>query len=342
MTKRKPLSSSFFALAAVSSVVAPTAARAQEAQLDKAAVAQSLFNQATNEMDEMQYGSACSKLEEVIRLLPDGLGAKLTLAECHEARGKLASAWSQYNLVQFLAAKAGESRRSQEAAEKARGLRARVAMLRIEVPADVRQTAGVSITLDSQPVGEAQWGTSVPVDTGTHTIVARAPDRQPWEKNVEVTADGVSVVVTVHAPGLARDVRTGTVSLRWGQQPEGATGTEPPRQWQQPTGIVAMSLGAIGASMGAVLGGLSLSRGGDSRRDNHCNAQSVCDPVGLASRNEARAMGDGSTAAFIAGGVMLAGGLVLVITAPATPKKEQRSIHIEVASNGIRIGGTWQ
>src|SRR5262245_12663625 len=88
---------------------APFAARGQEEDPQKTLAAQALFTQAAAEMDAKQYESACRKLEEVTRLLPSALGAKLTLAECYEARGKLASAWSQYALVEAMAAKAGEA-----------------------------------------------------------------------------------------------------------------------------------------------------------------------------------------------------------------------------------------
>lgn len=43
------------------------------------------------------------------RLVPEGLGAKLTLAECYESQGKLASAWTQYTVVESMAARTGQA-----------------------------------------------------------------------------------------------------------------------------------------------------------------------------------------------------------------------------------------
>lgn len=305
--------------------------------------AQTLFNEAVAAMDKQQYSIACPKLEEVTRLMPDGLGAKLTLGECYEGWGKLASAWSQYTLVESLAAKAGQDERSRQAAEKARGLRPRLATVRIDVPDEVRLVAGILITRDGAEVSESEWGVAVPVDAGSHTIVARTSGREPWEKRLEDVTDGASIVVTPSLPELERESTSGAETSGFVGSSSAAPSTEKGRAWQRPAGFAASGVGALGLGVGTVLGGLSLAKGADSNHNGHCDVRSVCDQVGFALRNEARALGDGSTATFIVGGALLAGGVALVLLAPASPKqrKESTSASIGISLNGIRIEGAW-
>src|SRR5262245_9836481 len=181
------------ALALCASLFAPIPARAQAADPQKALAAQALYDQASAEMDAKNYVSACRKLEEVTRLVPEGVGARLTLGECYEALGKLASAWSQYAVVEPMAIRFGQPERAQRASERAAMLRPKLAMLTIEVPAAVRATPGLAITRDGVPVGEAQWDTPLPVDAGGHEIVAAAPGYRDHKKHVEVVADGAKV-----------------------------------------------------------------------------------------------------------------------------------------------------
>jgi len=301
------------------------AARAQAVDPDKAAAAQALFDQASAEMDRGQYASACLKLEEVTRLVPAGLGAKLALGECYEAQGKLASAWSQYAVVQTLAARAGQPVRSREAGEKAIVLRARLATLTIEVPANVAAIAGITIARDGVLLGPGQWSTPVPVDATAHEIVVSAPDYLPWRKRVEVVADGAAVSMTVSPPTPDPAPRAAVAS---------------PRPWQRPLALGALGLGVASLVVGATLGGLAIARNGDSNAEDHCDAKGFCDETGFALRTDARTLGNGSTAATIGGGVLAVTGLVLLITSPAAGV-EPRGVRLAVGPGGLRLEGTW-
>jgi hypothetical protein len=197
MTERTPWNRAIGVLALSLSLLAPAAGLAQPNEQEQWPVAQALYDQATAEMDAKNYASACPKLEEVERLLPEKLGAKLTTAQCYEGQGRLASAWAKYTRVEALAGKAGQAQRAKEAAAKAAELRPRLATLTIGVPPEVRALPGLAITRDGVALGEAQWGLPVPVDKGQHRVVATATDKQPWEKGVEIQADGVTATVTV-------------------------------------------------------------------------------------------------------------------------------------------------
>src|SRR5262245_53849434 len=88
-----------------------SAAWGQPADPKKASAGRALYEQALSDMDAHNYAIACRKLEEVIGMAPEALGAKITLAECYEAEGRLASAWAQYSQAKELATKAGETAR---------------------------------------------------------------------------------------------------------------------------------------------------------------------------------------------------------------------------------------
>ncbi|KYF91467.1 hypothetical protein BE17_44700 [Sorangium cellulosum] len=320
-------------------LLSPAAVRAQSVDPQKALAAQALYEQASVEMDEKKYASACRKLEEVARLVPEGLGAKLTLGECYEALGKLASAWSQYALVEAMAPKVGQLERAERAAARAAALKPKLATLTIEVPEAVASTKGLAITRDGVPIGDAQWGAPLPVDAGGHEIVATAPARKPWTKQVEVVIDGAQVAVAV--PPLELEAAAGAAA------PAPDAGSE--RPWQRPAAFVAMGLGAAGLAAGAVLGGLAMAKNGDSNDANHCDAQDRCDPTGISLRRDAVGLGNGSTAAFIVGGVLAAGGVVLLVTAPSTGASSERAgsrpalraTSVALLPGGVALRGVW-
>lgn len=322
-------------------LLAPAAARAQAVAPETALAAQALYDQATAEMDEKRYASACPKLEEVTRLVPEGLGAKLTLGECYEALGKLASAWSQYALIEAIAPKVGQMERAQKAADRAATLKPRLATLTIDVPGEARAIPGLGITCDGVPVGEGQWGTPLPVDAGAHEVLVTAPGRKPWRGQVEIVADGASVSLAVKPLELAPAARAKPVSVRPGAALE--------RPWQRPVGLVAMGVGVAGVGVGAVLGGLAIAKNGDSN-DGHCDAADRCDPEGVALRHDAVGMGNASTVATIAGGVLLGGGAVLFFTAPSSGAAPERvgakagrwRARVEILPGGVQVRGAWR
>lgn len=315
----------------------PAGARAQATDAKKTAAAQALYDQATAEMDAKRYATACPKLEEVTRLIPEGLGAKLTLGECYESQGRLASAWAQYSLVGAIAVKVGQSERSQRAAAKAAELKPRLATLSLDVPEATRAVPGFAITRDGLPIGEEQWAKPAPVDAGGHDIVATATGREPWKYHVEV-ADGAKLSVRVKAFEPALQPKAAPVEVSAPIMTSSAQNS-----WQRPAGIAAMGLGVAGVAIGAVLGGLAIGKNSESNRDNHCDANDSCDPEGLSLRAKALGLGNGSTGAMIAGGVLLAGGVVLFATAKKAPTQSagQAGVRLEVGMSGIQVRGAW-
>jgi hypothetical protein len=87
-------------------------------------------------------------------------------------------------------------------------------------------------------------------------------------------------------------------------------------------GIVTMSIGGAAAIAGAVLGGLSLTK--VDQLDDRCPEKRGCDPGDEAIADDARALGDGSTALLAIGGATFVAGLVLVLI-PTETSASKRS-----------------
>jgi hypothetical protein len=101
-----------------------------------------------------------------------------------------------------------------------------------------------------------------------------------------------------------------------------------PGQGQRMAGIVVGGVGVVGIVVGSVFGGLAISKWNSAKAD--CGAW--CGPSAPAQDEKATASTDGtiSTVAFIAGGVALAAGIVLFVTAPR--KKATDAAWIGVVS----------
>ncbi|MDI1437450.1 tetratricopeptide repeat protein [Polyangium sorediatum] len=318
-------------------VLSPSRARGQDADAQRGIAAQALFEQAAREMDAGDYASACRKLEEVTKLAPDGLGAKLKLARCYEGQGRLASAWSQYATVKSMAARMGQTERGQAATEMVEALGPKLARMTIEVPADLRAIPGISVMRGGLLLGEAQWGTALPVDAGGHEIVVTAPGYKPWKRQVEVVADGASVTVAVPEKALVPEP---SAQQRAPSPVLMAQPAPPDRTWLRPVGLSALGLGAAGVVAGAVFGGLAIERKGRSNADGHCDARNRCDDEGLALRDQAVGFAQASTWLLVTGGALAAGGMVLWLTSPRKDEPAPRA-GLWVSPSAAGLQGTW-
>jgi hypothetical protein len=258
------------------------------------AAAQSLFYDARALMAARRFEEACPKLEESLRL-DAGIGTQFNLADCNEQLGKVTSAWAGFLAVAAQSRAANQHDRERLARKRAAALEPRLPRLVIDatgVPGD-----GLEVQRDGSTVGAAAWGAAIPVDPGTHRISASAPGKETWAQTVQAT-EGATARVAVPRD-LASGVGPQAVAKR------GAT--------QRTLGWLSAGLGAAAVGVGLGFGLSSLGSRNDSR--SHCTAD-ACDAAGLRLRADAISSGSIATIASIAGGAAVAGGLVLVLTAP--------------------------
>jgi len=316
---------STFRFPVLAAALAASLLTATPAVADNAAAAQVLYDRAVELMGQKNYKEACPKLEEVTRLVPEGLGAKLTLAECYEADGRLASAWLQYSLVASAAARAGQGDRERLATERAAALKPKLAKLTIKVPAAVKSMPELLIKRGGVDVGPAQFNEQIPVDAGVHVIEATAHGKKPWKLEAKIPADGAELVVEV--PVLEDDP-----NARLTDQPPNERPAEQGRPtWLLPVGIAVGSVGVVGLAVGGALGGLAMGK--TSEAQDAC-PNGRCSQEGNDLATEAGTFADAATGLFVAGGVLAAAGIVMIAL---HPWGEETPTSVEAGSVRIRL-----
>lgn len=325
-------------LAVVAGVLlAASTARAEPGEGEKKAAAQALFDEARALTQKGQHAEACPKLAESLRLDPS-MGTRFYLAECFENTGKLASAWTYYLEVADAAKAAGQKDREKYAADRAEALRPRLPRLRIEVSPAAR-VSGLEIKRDGVVVGEPQWGVSIPIDLGKHTVLATAGGKKPWSLEVDVQQEAQAAEVVV--PALA-DLPPPPPPIRAEKRPLPPPPPPPPPATppQRIAGwaVTIAGAGAIGASF--VLGGLAIAKKGESNEGGCDEATNVCNAAGVSLRESALGLATGSTVAFF-GGLVAAGTGVALIATSAPKKRGSAAPSIAVHPSGASLTWRW-
>ncbi len=316
----------------------PKPAKTPESHENKAA-AQTLFDQAMDLRKKGSHEEACAKLTESQRLDP-APGTKFYLAECLEQIGKLASAWTLYTEVADEMATTNQKKREAFARERSAALAPRLSRVAIVVPDAVR-TPDLLVRRGSVLVGEAQWGVAVPVDPGTLTIEATAPDRAPFSKTVDVREPGQTLTVVLPPWRPPTPGPTATPTTTATATPTGPTSVTPTASPSFPplrtAGLVLGGLGVAGLAVGAALGGLALAKKDESNAGPCDAARDVCSPEGLALRSDAITVATGSTVAFVVSGVVLAAGATLVVL----PMTGAVRTSIVMRPDRLAVEGRW-
>jgi hypothetical protein len=320
------------AIAAAAAVVqlavsTPCDAQAREARPEAVVI----FDEAQTLMKAERFEEACAKFEEALTL-SQGIGIQYNLALCYERLGRFASAWTHYLAVADATRRRGETDRQRVAEKRAAALAPRLTRLLI---APVDPPPDLEVSRSGAAVTRSQWNTAIPVDPGRYRIEARARGRVTWRR--EIVAEQAGSTVRVEVPQLAAAATTP------------AQRTTPPEPTPMPDdasardeglrigGLVGVSLGAAGLVVGGVLGGLALAKRDaafDTDDDGvaHCFDPLVCDEEGRRQIEEARSLSHGSTAAFVAGGVLAATGAVLLITLAADPAPAAFSVRVHLSA----------
>jgi hypothetical protein len=316
----------------LASVLCGTPAFAQDSA--NAAAAQALYDKATQEMDRKDFASACPRLEEVVRLIPDGVGARVTLGQCYEGLGKLASAWSAYAAAEATAQRLGQNDRAAKAHETAERLRPRLATLTVVVPESLRDAPGLVVKRDGTEVGRATWGVAIPVDRGSHTVAVSATGKLDWSKTIDVDAEGKSVTLTVELPAnAAQPVSPAPVApAPVAPPPIAPAPVAPPPVDKAKTpvpafAIAGFAIGGAGVVVGAVTGGLTLAK---DCKSNTCTASDLSAAKTLAWVSD------------IGFGVGLAGAVVGIVgLVTAGPKPAASAYRVRVAPGGLWFEGAF-
>jgi hypothetical protein len=328
-------------------VLAAAASSASSARADAAsdkAAAEALFSQGKALLEQGNTAEACKSLEASQRL-DAGLGTLLYLADCYERAGRLASAWATFREAASIAKGRGDSARASVASERADALEPKLSRLSIQVAGG--NPPDLVVERNETAVPRATWGVAVPIDMGTHQIRAHAPGRLDWTGSVTVEDNGMTASIEI--PRLAAAAEQPEASeMPARTTPEGAVGADAPPEagsGQRAAGLVVGGLGVVGVAVGAIFGIDAIGKNDDSLALCDPNDATRCTAEGKQLRDQAGRAALASTVAFGVGGVALATGIVLYVTAPSSDGQAARleiGTRIEPTGGGrVTLGGRW-
>jgi hypothetical protein len=211
----------------------------------------------------------------------------------------------------------------------------------------------VRVTMDGAPLVDHLDGTSMPIDPGTHTFVFTADGMTAATTTYPVreSLKDQRVQVTMKSTARAATPSSATPAVTSGTTTSNPTPTAPvddgaPRPAVarssplKTVGFVVGGVGLAGIILGSVFGGMAIS----DNNDAGCDPNNVC--TNPQSRRDAQGAATVSTIGFVAGGVLLATGVALVIVGSKHHGGAAGSAaHVELApaigmgSAGFSLGG---
>ncbi|HXK20026.1 MAG TPA: hypothetical protein VNG33_19580, partial [Polyangiaceae bacterium] len=179
----------------------------------------------------------------------------------------------------------------------------------------------LEVRRDGVALQEAELGSPIPVDPGEHVIEAAAPGKQPWTSKIQVGSDAAKVSVEIPALQAASGpiASSAAPAVATGSSPTGAPPADKPSSGSgsamRTTGLVLGGVGVVGIGLGSFFGLQASSKWSDAK--GKClDYPYVCSTEAMDGQSSARSAATLSTVMFVAGGALLATGVVLYFTAP--------------------------
>jgi hypothetical protein len=291
--------------------------------------ADQLFAQAKQLMSEGKFAQACSKFEASYDADP-ALGSLLNLADCLERDGRMASAYGRWGDAIDYANKKNDER-AKFARERREEIKPKLSFVTLAVKGEADD---LTVFKGDTKLSKGAFGTALPTDPGETVIqVVRGADQVLWETTIvlaQAEQKTVEVPLDVIAQANPTSVKKRTaVTGRTG--PRSDIGDAPEGFWstQRIAGFVVGAGGLLVAGGGFALGGIA--QGKKSDLDAECSAGEetrYCTPAGLELADEARTFAEASTYTLVAGGIVVAVGITVIITAPNEYEKLEDRAYI--------------
>ncbi len=304
------------------------------------ALAEALFRDGRQLLEQGEYAAACGKLGESYKLDPAS-GTLLNLALCHEREGKLATAWVEYQNALARVRREG----SEERVTFARDSIARIEPLVPRIRIEVTETDGQDITveLDGTPLGRAAWGGEMPVDPGTVHVRATARGHHPYEAELSVEP---GQVLTAKIPELVSDERPALVEAKEASPAPSpselastsTTGVATPpaaNDNRRVAAYVATGAGVLGLAAGTYFGVVAILQKKES--DPKCPGGECETNEDLSLYETAQLNANLSNVGFGLGVVGLGVGAYLFLTEPAAPSGAEIKRSPKQGSQSARL-----
>lgn len=198
---------------------------------------------------------------------------------------------------------------------------------------DVKDTSGndveaVKVWMDDELLSERLNGIAITVDPGEHRFRFESPGRAPFETRLLIreTEKARHQLVTwpaaggLHAPPVRNDPHTSHSKM----------GT------QRVSAILLGGVGIVGVGIGAGFALDAMSRRSDAR--SICPEELCPTSEGVRRWHDAHASANVATAAFVIGGIGLAGATVLWLTDRST---KERGVQVGLGAGSLQLKGTW-
>lgn len=316
--------------------------------------AEALFRQGRGLLEQRQYDEACPLLDESFRLEPE-TGTLLAFAVCLEGQGKLAGALKAYDQVAERAAGSGRTDREGFARERAALLRTKVSTLKVVPPTEDATIPGFRLLSDGVEITERAWGVAIPVDGGEHVLEVSAPGKLSETHRLLISQSGDHQTVILPrledstpatSPVLPSDSdlveATPRPSSTANETPSPAVPAAPASIFRtQVAGAAMTAAGIVGLGIGTYFGVRAIHRQSDF--ENGCRP-GACSDAARYALDDARFAGNMSTISLVAGGVLSAAGVTLLVFS-AQLDGQQPTVHPGMAFAGsaaeLRVRGAF-
>lgn len=286
---------------ALAAVAASHDARAEDA--NRVAAATLLFDEGVRALDAGNLAEACEKLQKSQDLAPSG-GTLLAIAECQERSEHFASAWVAYRAAAARAHAAGKTEAEAGALDHAAKLEPKLAQITLKV---ATPQPDLELARDGTAMTPSELGVAIPVDPGRHEFRARVSGVEQWSRAVTVEA---GTATTIDVPPLAPAPKPEEPPVA------PAPADEHPGRTQRIVGIATAGAGVAALGVSAVFYGLAVHNNDIAKSHCHGADPVLCDQRGLDALDDATHQANVTTGLFIGGAVLLAGGVILYLTAP--------------------------
>lgn len=308
----------------------------------QSAGAEALFRDGRALIKAGKVAAGCEKLAASEKL-ESSVGTLLNLGDCRERLGQTSTAWAAFRKAEAMAKRAGDdSKRQAEARRRAEKLEPTLSNLVIQIGPAGKATSGIVIRRDGEPLDVAVLNTPVPVDPGTHTIVAEAPGYKPFKTEVSIGKGGKRYVVipTLEAvPTPAAPTPGPVVITPAAPAPsvvvdrETAPAAEPIVVYDTWSAArkAAVVVGALGAA--AIGGGVYF---GMRAEDQESRANAIC-PDSICGDAEGLRLNDNAQDSARTANIFLIGGGAAIATAAVmwfVGKPEERTVLAPSVGNG--------
>lgn len=331
---------------------------AGSAMADDVVTSQALFDKGRELTKQNKWIEACPLFEESQKLAPTN-NTLYALADCQEHVGKTASAWASFTVLADKAKAAGETAKESFARKRAAALVGSLCKVQVNV---VGETPGLVVKRGGVEVVKAEWGLALPVDPGVVVVEASAPSMTTWNKSLKLDAgacNGKTEIVEVPALEKSASDASPIAAPAPKETPADATASPIVATNDQPidTGASSKKSAGLGAqrTLAIVAGGVGLAAVGvgfllrTSGKNQYDDAVGRCtlpgpNPCAQSDADDAVAGRNKKTLGWIVvgtGSALVAGGLVLWLTAPSEKKSESAYVAplIGASVSGIQIQG---